>query len=118
MPPEADEDSASEQIKLAAESEYSIRAGGTPQSSGVTHPFAALFINNGPGVAGGIGPGGVDGNVGLNSLLRPGFKDLDMGVFRNISFEHGVAFRLRDKSANALKWVNFRNPTESLASGN
>jgi Carboxypeptidase regulatory-like domain len=78
----------------------------------------AAYIANGPGVAGGIGPGGADGNVGRNSLFGPGFKDLDLGVFRNITFEHGVVFQLRGESTNALNWVNLANPTASLASGN
>jgi Carboxypeptidase regulatory-like domain len=78
----------------------------------------AAFTPNGPGVAGGIGPGGADGNVGRNSLFGPGFKDLDMGVFRNITFEHGVVFQLRGETTNALNWVNLANPTGSLASGN
>ena len=76
----------------------------------------ASFINNGPGVAGGIGPGGADGNVGRNSLFGPGFKDLDMGVFRNINFERGIVFQLRGESTNLLNWVNLSNPTASLAS--
>ena len=78
----------------------------------------AAFTPNGPGVAGGIGPGGADGNVGRNSLFGPGFKDLDMGVFRNITFERGVVFQLRGETTNALNWVNLVNPTASLASGN
>jgi hypothetical protein len=78
----------------------------------------AAFIANGPGVAGGIGPGGADGDVGRNSLFGPGFKDLDLGVYRNITFEHGVVFQLRGESTNALNWVNLANPTGSLASGN
>ncbi len=78
----------------------------------------AAYTANGPGVAGGIGPGGADGNVGRNTLFGPGFKDLDMGVFRNIKFERGVVFQLRGESTNALNWVNLSNPTGSLASGN
>jgi hypothetical protein len=78
----------------------------------------AAFTPNGVGVAGGIGPGGADGNVTRNSLFGPGFKDLDLGVFRNITFEHGVVFQLRGESTNALNWVNLANPTASLASGN
>ena len=76
------------------------------------------FTPNGPGVAGGIGPGGADGNVGRNSLFGPGFKDLDMGIFRNIQFERGWVFQLRGETTNALNWVNLSNPTGSLASGN
>jgi len=78
----------------------------------------AAFTANGPGVAGGIGPGGADGNVGRNSLFGPGFKDLDMGVFRDIKFERGWVFQLRGEFTNALNWVNLSNPTASLASGN
>ncbi len=78
----------------------------------------AAFTPNGVGVAGGIGPGGADGNVRRNSLFGPGFKDLDMGVFRNIKFERGVVFQLRGEFTNFLNWVNLSNPTASLASGN
>jgi hypothetical protein len=78
----------------------------------------AAFTANGPGVAGGIGPGGADGNVGRNSLFGPGFKDLDLGLFRNIKFERGWVFQLRGEATNALNWVSLSNPTSSLASGN
>ena len=78
----------------------------------------ASYVNNGPGLAGGIGPGGADGNVGRNTLFGPGFKDLDMGIFRNIKFERGTVFQLRGEFTNFLNWVNLSNPTGSLASGN
>ena len=76
------------------------------------------YTANGPGVAGGIGPGGADGNVSRNSLYGPGFKDMDMGLFRNIKFERGVVFQLRGEATNILNWVSLNNPTASLASGN
>ena len=78
----------------------------------------AAFTPNGVGVLGGIGPGGADGNVARNSLFGPGFKDLDLGLFRNIKFERGWVFQLRGEATNALNWVNLSNPTGSLASGN
>ncbi|MGO8932513.1 MAG: carboxypeptidase regulatory-like domain-containing protein [Terracidiphilus sp.] len=78
----------------------------------------AAFTPNGVGVAGGIGPGGADGNVARNSLFGPGFKDLDLGIFRNIKFERGWVFQLRGEATNALNWVSLSNPTGSLASGN
>jgi hypothetical protein len=78
----------------------------------------AAFIQNGPGVAGGIGPGGADGNVGRNTLFGPGFKDLDMGVFRNIKFERGVVFQLRGEFTNFLNWVNLSNPDGKLSDAN
>ena len=91
----------------------------TSGSNEVTAWFnTAAFTPNGVGVAGGIGPGGADGNVGRNTLFGPGFKDLDMGIFRNIKFERGWVFQLRGEATNALNWVNLSNPTGSLASGN
>ena len=78
----------------------------------------AAFTPNGPGVAGGIGPGGADGNVGRNSLFGPGFRDIDMGLFRNIKFERGVVFQLRGEATNVFNLVSLNNPTASLASGN
>jgi Carboxypeptidase regulatory-like domain len=71
------------------------------------------FMQNGPGVAGGIGPGGADGNVGRNSLFGPGFKDIDMGIYRNISFEHGVVFQLRGEATNLFNLVSLANPTST-----
>ncbi len=78
----------------------------------------AAFTANGPGLPGGIGPGGADGNVARNSLFGPGFKQLDLGLFRNVKFERGIVFQLRAEATNALNWVNLGNPTASLASGN
>ena len=53
-------------------------------------PAAASFIPNGPGAVGGIGPGGADGNVGRDSLIGPGLKDMDAALFRNVNFERGA----------------------------
>jgi hypothetical protein len=78
----------------------------------------AAFTNNGPGVPGGIGPGGADGNVSRDSLIGPGFRDMDLGVFRNITFEHGLVFQFRAEATNALNWVSIGNPTTTLSSGN
>ena len=42
------------------------------------------FMPNGPGCRGGIGPGGADGNVGRDSLIGPGLKDMDAGLLRDV----------------------------------
>ena len=78
----------------------------------------AAFTANGPGVAGGIGPGGADGNVGRDTLYGPGFRDVDMGLFRNIKFERGMVFQLRGEATNVFNLVSLSNPTASLSSGN
>jgi len=66
----------------------------------------------------GIGPGGADGNVTRDSILGPGFRDMDLGIFRTFSFEHGIAFQFRAEATNALNWVSVGNPTTNLGSGN
>jgi hypothetical protein len=78
----------------------------------------AAYTTNGPGLPGGIGPGGADGNVSRDSIIGPGFRDMDLGIFRNISFEHGVVFQFRAEATNALNWVSIGNPTTNLSSGN
>ncbi len=77
----------------------------------------AAFTANGPGVAGGIGPGGADGSVGRDSLIGPGLRDLDAGLFRDVRFERGIVFQFRAEFTNVLNWVSLANPTASLSSG-
>jgi hypothetical protein len=78
----------------------------------------AAFTPNGPGKPGGIGPGGADGNVSRDSLIGPGFRDIDLGLFRNITFTHGVVFQFRAEATNVFNMVSLSNPTASLSSGN
>jgi hypothetical protein len=78
----------------------------------------AAFTANGPGKPGGIGPGGADGNVTRDSLIGPGLRDIDLGIFRTITFEHGIAFQFRAEATNAFNMVSLANPTATLSSGN
>jgi hypothetical protein len=73
----------------------------------------AAFTANGPGLPGGIGPGGADGNVTRDSLNGPGLRDIDLGIFRTFSFEHGIAFQFRAEATNAFNMVSLANPTAS-----
>ena len=78
----------------------------------------AAFVANGPGVPGGIGPGGADGNVGRDSLIGPGLKDMDAGLFRNVNFERGLVFQFRAEVTNVMNWVNLNNPSSgNITSG-
>ena len=78
----------------------------------------AAFTANGPGVAGGIGPGGADGNAPRDYLRGPGYRDIDLGVLRDFRFERGLVFQLRGEATNAFNLVSLNNPTASLSSGN
>ena len=73
----------------------------------------AAYVYNGPGVAGGIGPGGADGNVPRDSLRAPGYRDVDLGIFRNITFERGIVFQLRGEATNAFNLVSLNGPSAS-----
>jgi hypothetical protein len=82
-------------------------------TGGVTQAWFnnAAFTVNGPGLPGGIGPGGADGNVRRDSLVGPGLKDMDAALLRNVTFEHGVAFQFRVEVTNVMNWVNLSNPS-------
>jgi len=73
------------------------------------------FTPNGPGVAGGIGPGGADGNTPRDYLRAPGYRDIDLGVFRDFHFERFV-FQLRGEATNAFNMVSLNAPTANLSS--
>jgi hypothetical protein len=77
----------------------------------------AAYTANGPGLPGGIGPGGADGNVGRDTLIGPGLKDMDAVLSRNITFERGVVFQFRADFTNVLNWVNLSGPNSSLSAG-
>jgi hypothetical protein len=79
----------------------------------------AAFAVNGPGQPGGIGPGGADGNVGRDSLIGPGLKDLDAGLFRKVTFPGGMVFQFRAEVTNVMNWVNLSNPNAgNITAGN
>ena len=78
----------------------------------------AAFTANGPGAAGGIGPGGADGNVGRDSLNGPGLKDMDAALLRNINFERGPVFQFRAEFTNVMNWVSLGQPSSgNITSG-
>lgn len=73
----------------------------------------AAFTPNGPGVPGGIGPGGADGNTPRDSL---GYRDVDLALLRDFSLERGIVFQLRGEATNVFNLVSLNNPTANLAS--
>ncbi len=74
------------------------------------------FISNGPGVPGGIGPGGADGNTPRDSLRGPGYRNVDLGIFRDFNIREGFTFQLRGEATNIFNMVSLNNPTASLSS--
>jgi len=76
----------------------------------------AAFIANGPGVAGGIGPGGADGNTPRDFLRAPGYRDVDLGVERDFRIREGMAFAFRADMTNVFNLVSLNAPTATLSS--
>lgn len=74
----------------------------------------AAFTANGPGL--GIGPYGADGNAPRDYLRGPGYRDVDLGIFRNINFGERFVFQLRGEATNAFNLVSLNAPTANLAS--
>lgn len=75
---------------------------------------AAAFKLNAVGL--GTGPGGTDGNTPRNYLRSPGYRDVDLGMFRDISFERGIKLQVRAEATNAFNMVSLNAPTANLAS--
>ncbi len=71
----------------------------------------AAFVANGHGVAGGIGPGGADGNTPRDFLRGPGSRDVDLGIFRDIRFGEKITLQLRGEATNAFNLVSLNNPS-------
>jgi hypothetical protein len=76
----------------------------------------AAFIANGPGVAGGIGPGGADGNTPRDFLRAPGYRDVDLGLERDFRIREGMAFAFRADMTNVFNLVSLNAPTATLSS--
>lgn len=74
----------------------------------------AAFTQNGAGL--GIGPGGADGNTQRNYLRAPGFRDIDLGVFRTFSLGEEVKLQLRGEATNAFNLVDLAAPNTNLSS--
>jgi hypothetical protein len=74
----------------------------------------AAFVANAPGT--GIGPGGADGNVGRNFLTAPGYRDVDLGVYRNMHLPRNILLQLRAEATNAFNLVSLAAPTATVIS--
>jgi hypothetical protein len=69
------------------------------------------FTKNGPGLPGGIGPGGADGNTPRDYLRGPGYRTVDLGFFRDVRFGEKITFQLRGEATNVFNLVSLNNPS-------
>ncbi len=69
-----------------------------------------------PNGSGGIGPGQADGNVPISYLDAPGYRNIDMGVFRDFRFQERFVLQMRLESTNFFNMVSLSPPTTTLTS--
>jgi Carboxypeptidase regulatory-like domain/TonB dependent receptor len=74
----------------------------------------AAFVPNFPGT--GIGIGGADGSTPRDYLRAPGYRDIDIGIYRNFQIKEAMKLQLRGEATNAFNFVNLGIPTATLSS--
>jgi hypothetical protein len=57
---------------------------------------------------------GTDGNAGRNIVDGPGFRRVDLGLFKDIGLGRGLRLQLRAEATNVFNIVNLSNPGTSL----
>jgi hypothetical protein len=58
------------------------------------------------------------GNLGRNALRGPGFKNFDIGIFKNFTISERFRLQYRAEAFNAFNNVNFSNPGASFGTAN
>lgn len=76
----------------------------------------SAFVANAPGE--GIGAYGADGNTSRDYLRSPGYRDVDLGLFRSFHIWESAILQVRGEATNAFNLVSLSAPTASLSSGN
>ena len=59
---------------------------------------------------------GMDGTAGRNILDGPGYRDVDLGIFRDFKIWERVKLQARGEITNAFNFVNLSNPTATMSS--
>ena len=57
---------------------------------------------------------GTDGSAGRNIVDGPGFRSVDLGLFKDIGLGRGMMVQLRAEATNIFNVVNLSNPGTSL----
>lgn len=83
-----------------------------PRGIGIGNPW---FDRNAFGIVN-IAAGGTQrfGTAGRNKIRGPGYFNVDLGLFRTISFGERFKLQLRAEAINALNHANFANPQNNI----
>ena len=90
---------------------------GDPYPSGWTKTYGpgGLYFNP---AAFAVAPQYTYGNLGRNALRGPGFKNFDIGIFKNFRFTERLRLQYRAEGFNAFNVVNFGNPGTTVGTAN
>ena len=90
---------------------------GNPYPDGWTKTYgpAGLYFNPAAFAA---APAFQFGNLGRNVLRGPGFKNFDIGMFKNFNFTERIRLQYRAEFFNLFNNVNFSNPGGSFGTPN
>ncbi len=58
------------------------------------------------------------GNLGRNALRGPGFKNFDIGIFKNFRLSERLRLQFRAEAFNAFNVTNFGNPGGTVGTAN
>jgi len=84
--------------------------------SGVVQPTSGQFVAYFNPAAFAVPAAGTFGNLERNAYYGPGFKAVDLSVFKTTKLSDSVSLQLRCEIFNVLNWVNWANPGASLSS--
>jgi hypothetical protein len=64
----------------------------------------------------GVGPGGSDGSLRRMNYYSPGFRDVDISLFRDFSIWESMKLQARAEASNAFNMVSLGGPNATLSS--
>jgi hypothetical protein len=104
-------------IPLLADGSGSLEAYDRPdlvpgQAIQLDHPTPDLFFNKAAFVR---HPRGF-GNAGRNTIIGPGFHNLDFSLTKNTSIKEGMNLQFRAEAFNVLNHPNFSQPNQTVTS--
>jgi hypothetical protein len=84
----------------------------------IANPNVGQWFNTAAFVQIPAGSTPIDGNAPRNGLRAPGYKNLDLALFRRFSLTERFKLEFRAEAANALNIANYSTPNASVGSKN
>ena len=53
---------------------------------------------------------GADGTAGRNIVEGPGYRNVDLGLYRDVHFHGATVLQVRAEATNVFNFVNLNNP--------